>query len=197
MCYSVDLVPTQEINAATPLTDNLQSPVVPDFVPSTENSREVSRIVNPWKRQEMPLGFSKTVNAPLSEKSFHTEARTAVIPTRDNNFQTLARPGNPFGSYKIRLVCTHFVRDDSLGDKVCQSCHRSGLVSFQYRNESNYIWQPIRPSPPYTRPYEFCRHVGAGRPCVVGKDCKFAHGKEELFVWNKLKDQGMEYIPLI
>ena len=152
---------------------------------SSHHSRNSTRKTSMQSSRDPKVVLPERPSRMSLPSTFGTSTREdSSTPLMQSNLSTSHFPFN------IRMVCCHLFRDKSTASKFCQSCFSEGQFWFEYWKGDMFVWQPVRPSPPYTRPYELCRHHSAGRPCVVGEKCKFAHGKEELFVWNTLKDEG-------
>lgn len=91
----------------------------------------------------------------------------------------------------LRRVCLTCHTPLTLSARKCKSC-KSKLVIIWYRRVDTTGWRNPRRPPiyiPYPRNYAQCKYFLKGEECV-NNPCCFAHGKDELEIWELYRSRG-------
>ena len=84
----------------------------------------------------------------------------------------------------LRCVCPKCNTPRVLLSSVrsCHSCKSELVIS--YRKVGSSSWTKPRKAPKHVSgPYQQCKHFLQGKPCVK-TPCKFAHGQDEVEIWE-------------
>ena len=91
----------------------------------------------------------------------------------------------------LRRVCLTCHTPLILSARKCKSC-KSKLAIIWYRRVDTTGWRNPRKPPiyiPYPRNYAQCKYFLKGKECV-NNPCHFAHGKDELEIWELYRSRG-------
>ena len=89
----------------------------------------------------------------------------------------------------LRRICSSCNAPRVFSASSCKSC-KSELVVW-YRKVNTTIWKKPRmpPNPIVFGRYVQCKHFKMGKSCVK-TPCKFAHGQDELEIWELCRVKG-------
>ena len=143
------------------------------------------------------MGFKQQL--PWREKQDHSTFSTLIItlhisclvkdPQSTLNDMSMDFDHVLLSRSRVRRVCPtcNTPRAFTYGAR-CHSCN-SELVVW-YKNINTTIWvQPRKPPNDVSGAYIQCKHYAQGKTCVK-TPCKFAHGQDEIEIWELFRSKG-------